>query len=152
MVGQKNMEDSQGSASSMENDGGEVPLFNNSLLNTRDFSQEDYSTLAEPEKTKPWPLLRQSMIMVIILSFAYVVVFILAVVNNSLVVAAINRNPQLKTVTNIFVANLAVADILVSMMVLPITLLSNLFEGKIKCDHYKNNGIKIWGLGVIHCL
>ncbi len=134
------MEDGQGSASSsMENDGGEVALFNNSLLNTRDFSQEDYSILAEPEKTKPWPLLRQSMIMVIILSFAYVVVFILAVVNNSLVVAAINRNPQLKTVTNIFVANLAVADILVSVMVLPITLLSNLFEGKSSRSIYHNN-------------
>ena len=80
--------------------------------------------------TKPWPLLRQSPIMVVILSFAYVVVFFLSIVNNSLVVAVIYRNPQLRTITNIFIANLAVADILVSILVLPITLLGNLFEGK----------------------
>ena len=78
---------------------------------------------------KPWNLLRQSMAMIIILSFAYVVVFILAIVNNSLVVAVIYRNPQLRTVTNYFIANLAIADIMISILVLPITLLSNLFEG-----------------------
>ena len=82
--------------------------------------------------TKPWPLLRQSLWMVVILSFAYVVVFFLSIVNNSLVVAVIYRNPQLRTITNIFIANLAVADILVSILVLPITLLGNLFEGRCK--------------------
>ena len=80
--------------------------------------------------TKPWPLLRQSLLMVVILSFAYVVVFFLSIVNNSLVVMVIYRNPQLRTITNIFIANLAVADILVSILVLPITLLGNLFEGR----------------------
>ena len=80
--------------------------------------------------TKPWPLLRQSLLMVVILSFAYVVVFFLSIVNNSLVVMVIYRNPQLRTITNIFIANLAVADILVSILVLPITLLGNLFKGR----------------------
>ena len=80
--------------------------------------------------TKPWPLLRQSLLMVVILSFAYMVVFFMSIVNNSLVVMVIYRNPQLRTITNIFIANLAVADILVSILVLPITLLGNLFEGK----------------------
>ena len=80
--------------------------------------------------TKPWPLLRQSLLMVVILSFAYLVVFFLSIVNNSLVVMVIYRNPQLRTITNIFIANLAVADILVSILVLPITLLGNLFEGR----------------------
>ena len=84
----------------------------------------------KPYTDKPWNLLRQSIPMVIILSFAYVVVFILAIVNNSLVVAVIYRNPQLRTVTNYFIANLAVADIFVSLIVLPITLQSNLFEGE----------------------
>ena len=79
---------------------------------------------------KPWPLLKQPTSMVIILTLAYLVVFTFGVVNNSLVVAVIYRNPQLRTVTNYFLANLAIADILVSILVLPITLLSNLFSGQ----------------------
>ena len=101
-------------------------FYNNSLSN----QSMDSKGFLEPSPTKPWPLLRQSLIMVVILSFAYVVVFFLSIVNNSLVVAVIYRNPQLRTITNIFIANLAVADILVSILVLPITLLGNLFEGK----------------------
>ena len=75
------------------------------------------------------PLLKQSTAMVALFTFAYVLVFVLAVVNNSLVVSAICRNIQLRTTTNYFLANLAIADILVSFMVLPITLLGNLFSG-----------------------
>ena len=80
----------------------------------------------------PYPpaLLKQPLAMVIILSIAYILVFILAIVNNSLVVAVIYRNPQMRTVTNYFIANHAMADILVSIIVLPITLLSNIFTGE----------------------
>ena len=75
------------------------------------------------------PLLKQSLAMVALFTFAYVLVFALAVVNNSLVVSAIYRNLQLRTTTNYFLANLAIADIMVSFLVLPITLLSNIFTG-----------------------
>ena len=78
------------------------------------------------------PLLKVPVVMAVILSLAYLVVFVLAVVNNSLVVSVICRNPQMRNVTNFFLANLAVADITVSFLVLPITLLSNLFTGKIQ--------------------
>ncbi|ELU16809.1 hypothetical protein CAPTEDRAFT_225192 [Capitella teleta] len=74
------------------------------------------------------PLFKQTPMMVAVLTLAYLVVFVLAVVNNCLVVSAIVRNLQLRTITNYFLANLAVADILVSFIVLPITLLSNLFS------------------------
>ena len=83
-----------------------------------------------PAGSKPWPLFKQPSAMVIGLSLAYIVVFVLGLVNNSLVVSVIYRNPQLRTVTNYFIANLAVADILVCILVLPITLLSNIFTGK----------------------
>ena len=99
--------------------------------------------------TKPWPLLRQSLLMVVILSFAYVVVFFLSIVNNSLVVMVIYRNPQLRTITNIFIANLAVADILVSILVLPITLLGNLFEGR--CHHSLFVTLYPWGCSSLGC-
>ena len=80
------------------------------------------------------PLLKVPVVMAVILSLAYLVVFVLAVVNNSLVVSVICRNPQMRNVTNFFLANLAVADITVSFLVLPITLLSNLFTGKTRFD------------------
>ena len=104
----------------------------NYINNTMDSNNDGYldNDGAASLATKPWPLLRQSLLMVVILSFAYVVVFFLSIVNNSLVVMVIYRNPQLRTITNIFIANLAVADILVSILVLPITLLGNLFEGR----------------------
>ena len=75
-------------------------------------------------------MLKLPVFMMVVLSFAYLVVFVLSIVNNSLVVSVIYRNPQLRTVTNYFIANLAVADILVSIMVLPLTLLASLFEGQ----------------------
>ena len=82
------------------------------------------------EQTKPWPYLKQPMPMIIILTLAYVIVFLLGVVNNCLVVSVIYRNRQLRTVTNYFIANLAVADIMVCILVLPITLFSNIFYGE----------------------
>ena len=78
---------------------------------------------------KPWAFWKQSVSMVTVLTIAYIVVFVLGVVNNSLVVSVIYRNRQLRTVTNYFIANLALADILVCTM-MPITLLSNTIYGK----------------------
>ena len=92
---------------------------------------------------KPWALLKQPTHMVVLLTLAYVIVLILGVVNNSLVVSVIYRNLQLRTVTNYFIANLAVADIFVCILVLPITLLTNILNGKSYVDFpphclYKN--------------
>ena len=79
---------------------------------------------------RPWSLFRQSTTMVVVLTIAYFVVFLLGIVNNSLVVSVVYRNRQMRTVTNYFIANLAIADILVCILVLPITLLSNVFQGE----------------------
>ena len=105
------------------------PAVTMSLLNASSFPTVPYLTTKDPRVT-PWPLLKQPTFMVVILTLAYLLVFIFGVVNNSLVVAVIYRNPQLRTVTNYFLANLAIADILVSILVLPITLLTNLFTGQ----------------------
>ena len=76
------------------------------------------------------PLLSKSIHMVALYTIAYVIVFVLAVMNNSLVVSVIVRNPAMRNVTNYFLGNLAVADILVSLIVLPFTLTSQIFLGK----------------------
>lgn len=87
------------------------------------------STGSEAKALKP-NLLNHPLSLIIVMSVAYSVVFLLAVVNNSLVVSVIYRNPQMRNVTNYFLANLAIADITVSLLVLPITLLSNVFTGR----------------------
>lgn len=58
---------------------------------------------------------------------AYSVVFVLGIFGNSFVVAVVVRSPRMRTVTNYFIVNLALADILVVLVCLPATLVSNLF-------------------------
>lgn len=81
-------------------------------------------------KPERGPLFNHALPILVALSIAYALVFVLAVVNNCLVVTVIVRNPQMRNVTNYFLANLAIADITVSFVVLPITLLSHIFTGK----------------------
>lgn len=65
-----------------------------------------------------------------ILTIAYSMVFIIGLAGNSLVVLVVCKSPRMRTVTNYFIANLALADILVLVFCLPVTLLGNLFIRK----------------------
>ncbi|XP_074649151.1 neuropeptide FF receptor 2-like [Tubulanus polymorphus] len=64
--------------------------------------------------------------MVILISVAYLVAFVLAIIGNVLVVSVVYKNPRMHTVTNYFIVNLAVADLLVAIIVLPITLVDTI--------------------------
>ncbi|KAH3882599.1 hypothetical protein DPMN_006541 [Dreissena polymorpha] len=57
------------------------------------------------------------------LIIVYIVVFLVGLIGNTLVCVVIWRNRGMRTVTNIFIVNLAIADIAVLIMCLPITLL-----------------------------
>ena len=76
-----------------------------------------------------YPTIRQPVHMIVIYSIAYSIVFLLGILGNSLVVSVVYRNPRMHSVTNYFIVNLAIADILVCVFCLPITLLSNLYSG-----------------------
>jgi len=54
----------------------------------------------------------------------YCVVFALGVSGNSLVVYVICRNKSLQTTTNVFIANLAVSDIIMCLLAVPFTPIS----------------------------
>jgi hypothetical protein len=75
-------------------------------------------------------LLRHPMYMVIIYSLAYTTIMLFAIVGNVMVVSVVVRNPSMHTVTNYFIVNLAIADIMVALICLPMTLLHNIFTGK----------------------
>lgn len=51
----------------------------------------------------------------------YSVIFILGILGNVLVIYVVARNRQMQTVTNIFIANLAVSDILLCFLAVPFT-------------------------------
>ncbi|RWS30918.1 SIFamide receptor-like protein [Leptotrombidium deliense] len=71
--------------------------------------------------------LRHSPIVTAVYCLAYTVVFGIGIVGNCFVVAVVFRSPRMRTVTNFFIVNLALADILVLIFCLPATLLGNLF-------------------------
>ena len=84
-------------------------------------------------------LLRYSPSVSSIYCVAYTLVFILGIIGNSFVVAVVLRSPRMRTVTNYFIVNLALADILVLIFCLPATLLSNLFIRKYRIIFLKVN-------------
>ncbi|XP_028655376.1 neuropeptide FF receptor 1-like [Erpetoichthys calabaricus] len=62
-----------------------------------------------------------------IISFFFI--FILCMVGNSLVCYIVLRNHRMRTVTNLFILNLAVSDLLVGIFCVPTTLVDNLITG-----------------------
>ncbi|TTH23535.1 Neuropeptide Y receptor type 2 [Bagarius yarrelli] len=62
----------------------------------------------------------------VVLIFAYSAIILLGVSGNSLVIFVVFRFRSLSTVTNFFIVNLAVADLLVNALCLPFTLMATL--------------------------
>ncbi|XP_002735552.1 neuropeptide FF receptor 2-like [Saccoglossus kowalevskii] len=83
------------------------------------------------------PYLKNGPLITSIYICAYVFIFLMCLIGNSLVCLVVARNPRMHTVTNFFIVNLAVADILVAIFCMPITLVGNILEG--------------WPFGVIMC-
>ena len=77
-----------------------------------------------------YELIKQPVHMVVIYTLAYAAVFFLAVIGNILVICVVFSNRSMHNVTNYFIVNLAVADLLVGLLCLPITLVANLISGK----------------------
>ncbi|GAB1597435.1 probable G-protein coupled receptor 83 [Argonauta hians] len=57
--------------------------------------------------------------LVVILAILYGTISILAVIGNGLVILVIIKNKRMQTVTNLFIANLAIADVITGMFAIP---------------------------------
>ena len=55
----------------------------------------------------------------IFLSFLYGLISIISIVGNSLIICTIVRNKRMRNVTNFFICNLALADIVIGFLVSP---------------------------------
>lgn len=73
---------------------------------------------------------RHSTGMTVVYCVLYVIVFIVGLIGNFFVISVVLRAPRMRTVTNFFIANLAIADILVIVFCLPATLMGNIFVRK----------------------
>lgn len=79
-------------------------------------------------------LLRHSSTVSIIYCIAYILVFCVGLVGNLFVISVVFRVPRMRTPTNLFIANLAIADVLVIVFCVPATLMSNLFVRKYRIN------------------
>ncbi|XP_038614709.1 neuropeptide FF receptor 2 [Tachyglossus aculeatus] len=61
--------------------------------------------------------------------FSYFLIFSLCIVGNVMVCFIVLKNKHMYTVTNLFILNLAISDLLVGIFCMPITLLDNIIAG-----------------------
>ncbi|KFV64728.1 Neuropeptide FF receptor 2, partial [Dryobates pubescens] len=60
---------------------------------------------------------------------SYLLIFLLCMLGNGVVCFLVLRSRQMRTVTNLFIFNLAVSDLLVGIFCMPTTLLDNIIAG-----------------------
>ncbi|XP_077115263.1 neuropeptide FF receptor 1 isoform X2 [Ranitomeya variabilis] len=60
---------------------------------------------------------------------AYTFIFLMCMIGNMLVCFIVLKNRQMRTVTNMFILNLAISDLLVGIFCMPTTLVDNLITG-----------------------
>lgn len=81
-----------------------------------------------------YPYYQHSLAVAAALTVAYLFIFLLCMVGNGLVCLIVLENRRMRTVTNLFILNLAVSDLLVGVFCIPTTLVDNLITGK--TNHY----------------
>ncbi|EUB55635.1 Neuropeptide FF receptor [Echinococcus granulosus] len=86
------------------------------------------STVATEPASPTWEF-AHSYPIVTLLSVSYATIFIAGLLGNFAVITIVLRNHHMRSVTNIFICNLSVADLLVTVFVEPLTLLQNIVVG-----------------------
>ena len=67
----------------------------------------------------------------------YSIIFLLSVVGNTLVIVTLAQHRRMRTVTNVFLLNLSISDLLLAVFCMPFTLIPTLLRdfifGKVMC-------------------
>lgn len=74
--------------------------------------------------------LRHSIGWTVTLVVAYLLILFIGIIGNFMVILVVLLRPQMRTVTNMFIMNLAVADLFVIVFCVPATLLANVLKRK----------------------
>ncbi|XP_024155596.1 neuropeptide FF receptor 2 [Oryzias melastigma] len=64
-----------------------------------------------------------------VFTVSYLLIFVVCMVGNSVVCFIVLRSKNMRTVTNLFILNLAISDLLVGIFCMPTTLLDNIITG-----------------------
>ncbi|KAK3522234.1 hypothetical protein QTP70_034131 [Hemibagrus guttatus] len=75
------------------------------------------------------PYFQHSLGMAAVFVLAYLFIFLLCMIGNSVVCLIVLRKKHMWTVTNIFILNLSISDLLVGIFCIPTTLVDNLITG-----------------------
>lgn len=108
-------------------------LQNTSIFKTK---WSDYSTICSPSTSAEDFL--SSTLFQICVYVMYSTVFIVALIGNGLVCFVVQNSPRMKTVTNYFIVNLAVGDILMTLFCVPFSFVSTLI-------------LRYWPFGSVMC-
>lgn len=114
-------------------------MASDAMDNNSDISPGDLYPIIN-ETYRYHPMLKLPTHMVIVYGVVYGLIFLTAVVGNVMVVVVVAKTPKMGTVTNLFIANLAIADILVAIFCIPITFLDNIYYGE-----YITNSLVVMG-------
>lgn len=98
---------------------------NSSLLNISTSNTTNLTSMTY------YPYYQHSLPVAASLTIAYLFIFLLCMVGNGLVCLIVLENRRMRTVTNLFIFNLAVSDLLVGVFCIPTTLVDNLITGNI---------------------
>jgi hypothetical protein len=104
-------------------------FYNNTTADSL-YPMDELGDGGEDEGYGYYPPIKQPPYMILVLSLAYLLIFLCALVGNVMVVVVVVRTPRMHNVTNYLIANLALADILVAIFCIPLTLLANIYSGK----------------------
>lgn len=110
--------------------GKNITFFDGIVVTTTVSAVNSNDTMTDDNNTVFYPLVKQPIYMIVIFSIAYGTVLILALLGNTCVLAVVVKDKRFHSATYVFIANLAVADLLVALFCNPITLLSNIFNGE----------------------
>ncbi len=94
----------------------------------------------------------------------YSIIFLLAIIGNLLVIITLSLNRRMRSVTNIFLLNLAISDLLLGVFCMPFTLVGVLLKqfifGSVMCrlvsylqglyDYYFNSSFNFFFFASIH--
>uniref|UniRef100_A0AAY4BMF6 Neuropeptide FF receptor 1 n=1 Tax=Denticeps clupeoides TaxID=299321 RepID=A0AAY4BMF6_9TELE len=75
------------------------------------------------------PYYQHSFTVAAVYTLAYLFIFLLCMTGNGLVCLIVLKNHHMRTVTNLFILNLAISDLLVGIFCIPTTLVDNLITG-----------------------
>lgn len=104
---------------------------NTTLFEYKNTSDTYFNISDTVDLQKYYPLIQHPAYLVALYSIAYGILFIFGLLGNCMVITVVLKNPAMRHVTNYFVVNLAVADLMVTFFCIPLTLLDSVYTGKL---------------------